>query len=199
MERLRNQRFADPRVRGFTLVELMVTIAIAALLLALAVPSFNRLTISNKLTTAANEVVIALNLAKMQGIKRNAPAQFCSSSAASNTSDTLGGACSTPANQGTAVYVQTSGGPIGTAAAATTQVRDVAAGIGQDRIQVSSAGITAIRFGGQGLGYRAGTTTPYTGTVIDICSTAISTDNHRVVALTTGTIITTTTSTGACP
>jgi len=196
MERVPNQHFADPGERGFTLVELMVTVAIAVILAALAVPSFNRLMISNKLTTAANEVVISLNLAKMQGIKRNAPTQFCSSSAANNTADTLGAACGT---QGTAVYVQTAGGSLSTSAAATAQIRDVAAGIGQTSIQVSSAGITAIRFGGQGLGYQAGTTTPYTGTVVDICSTVISTDNHRVVALTTGTIITTSTSTGACP
>ena len=52
------------RSRGFTLIELMVTIAVAAILLALAVPSFKTLTVSHALTTTANDIVGALNLAR---------------------------------------------------------------------------------------------------------------------------------------
>lgn len=175
--------------RGFTLVELMVTIAVASVLVVIAVPSFRNLTVSNALTTASNDLVGALNLARIEAIKRNASVQFCSDLAASNTSDALGSACGT---QGGAVYVWTTGSP------ATVQVRDVSAGL-QLPVQLHG-NITAIRFSGEGLGYQAGSGgAPFSGTVVDICSSAISSNNHRVVAVTTGSIIATTITSGTCP
>lgn len=60
------------RTEGFTLIELMVTIAVAAVLLAVAVPSFRHLIISNRLTTAANDVITSVTLARSEAIKRNA-------------------------------------------------------------------------------------------------------------------------------
>jgi type IV fimbrial biogenesis protein FimT len=188
-------RLAVSGNRGFTLVELMVAVAIAAILLTLAVPSFTRLTASNALTTASNDIVLALSLAKMEAVKRNAPTQFCGDTTTKNTSDTLGTACGSTHASG--VYVLT-GDTTNCSSSGVCQVRDVAAGI-QGMVQVSSGGTAAVRFGGLGLGYQVGTTTPYTGTVVDICSTILSTDNHRVVTLTTGSIISTSTATGACP
>lgn len=181
------------RSHGFTLIELMVTIAVAAILVAIAVPSFKKLTVSNALTTAANDMVGALNLARMESIKLNATAQFCGNTTTTNGTDTLGTACATSSG---AVFM------LQTGAAAATPVRDAAMGI-QNQVQLASAGITAVRFGGQGLGYLASTastsTAPYSGPVADICSTQISTDNHRKVNIVTGSIITVSTSSGSCP
>lgn len=56
--------------QGFTLIELMVTISIAAILLGIAIPSFTSTITSNRLTTNANELVTALNLARSEAIKR---------------------------------------------------------------------------------------------------------------------------------
>jgi len=174
---------------GFTLIELMVAVAVAAILAAIVVPSFHKLTISNTLAAVADDVVGAINLARMEAVKRNANAQFCSDVASTNTSDTLGAACGT---QSGAVYVWATGNP------ATVQVRAATASL-QPPVQLHNH-IAAVRFNGQGLGYAAGTTgSPYSGMVADICSAAISRDNHRVVAMATGSIITTTTTTGACP
>jgi len=55
---------------GFTLVELMITLAIAGILLAVGIPSFNSMISSSRLTTYANEFVTALNLARSEAVKR---------------------------------------------------------------------------------------------------------------------------------
>ena len=51
-------------------MELMVTVAIAGILLGAAIPSFTSIISSNRLTTYANELVTALNLARSEAIKR---------------------------------------------------------------------------------------------------------------------------------
>lgn len=58
------------RAHGFTLVELMVTLAVAAIVMTMAVPSFTEMTQNNRLTTQANQLVAALNLARSEAITR---------------------------------------------------------------------------------------------------------------------------------
>lgn len=59
-------------IRGFTLVELMVVVLVAAILAAVAVPSFTRLAAAQRLKTAATNLQSALLVARAEGIKRNA-------------------------------------------------------------------------------------------------------------------------------
>ena len=56
--------------KGFTLIELMVTIAIAGILVGIAIPNFTSIITSNRLTAGANELVTALNLARSEAVKR---------------------------------------------------------------------------------------------------------------------------------
>jgi type IV fimbrial biogenesis protein FimT len=56
--------------RGFTLLELMVAIAVLAILATVGVPSFNELIQNNRVTTQTNELVSALNFARTEAIKR---------------------------------------------------------------------------------------------------------------------------------
>lgn len=65
------------RGAGFTIVELMITVAIASILLAIAVPSFNQMIVSGRLAAQANELVGALSLARSEAIKRNANVTLC--------------------------------------------------------------------------------------------------------------------------
>lgn len=67
------------RVRGFTLIELMVTIGILAVLVAVAIPSFNSALISYRLTSISNTFVASAQLARSEAIKRNSRVTMCKS------------------------------------------------------------------------------------------------------------------------
>jgi type IV fimbrial biogenesis protein FimT len=65
------------RTSGFTLVELMVTIAIVAILLALGLPSFQTSLRSNRVATTTNEMLASLSLARTEAIKSTRASQVC--------------------------------------------------------------------------------------------------------------------------
>lgn len=72
-------------MQGITLIELMVTIAIAAILLGLGVPSFSNYIASNRLTAQTNELVVAMHFARAESIKRNRTISFCRAANATAT------------------------------------------------------------------------------------------------------------------
>lgn len=74
--------------RGFTLVELLVTLSVLAILLAVAVPSFQGTIASNQLTSRTNELVSALNLARSEAIRRGTRVTLCKSSSGTACSST---------------------------------------------------------------------------------------------------------------
>ena len=58
---------------GFTLVELMVTLTVAAILAVTAVPSFNSYILNQGVRSTSFELVSALAYARSEAIKRNQP------------------------------------------------------------------------------------------------------------------------------
>ncbi len=72
------------REAGFTLIELMVTLAVAAIMMTMAVPSFTAMTKNNRLTTQTNQLVTALNLARSEAINRRATINVVATDASSS-------------------------------------------------------------------------------------------------------------------
>lgn len=62
----------ENRNRGFTLVELMITVAVGAILLAVGMPAFSDFVRTQAVRTASFDVHAMLILARSEAIKRNA-------------------------------------------------------------------------------------------------------------------------------
>lgn len=75
--------------RGFSIVELMMTLAVAGVLIATAAPSFVNTIRENRLTSQTNEVLGALALARSEGAKRSSVTiTLCPSSDGTTCADT---------------------------------------------------------------------------------------------------------------
>ena len=86
--------------QGFTIIELMVTLAVLAVVLGIAIPSFKGQIERNSSLGLGEEFVSALNFARTEAIKRRGEVSICASNAANN-------ACATSADwaNGWLVYV----------------------------------------------------------------------------------------------
>lgn len=65
--------------KGFTLVELMVTLAVLAILVGMSYPSFQRVIRSSRVTTVANELMASVALARSAAIRTSLGAGICKS------------------------------------------------------------------------------------------------------------------------
>lgn len=76
---------------GFTLIELMITIAIAAILLTFALPALREFILNNRLTAVANDLVADLALARAEAIRLGTRVTICASNNATSGSATCSG------------------------------------------------------------------------------------------------------------
>ena len=70
------------RAHGFTLVELIVTIAIAAILMSIAVPSYQYITTANRISGEINGLLGDMQYARSEAIKEGQTVTVCPSNAA---------------------------------------------------------------------------------------------------------------------
>lgn len=67
------------KTMGFTLVELLITIVAVSVVLALGVPSFVEFIKNNRLATQTNSLIISIQLARSEAVKRGTGAVICAS------------------------------------------------------------------------------------------------------------------------
>lgn len=160
----------------------MVSLTVASILLAIAIPTFRSATASTRLTTQANDLVAAINLARSEAIKRNASIELC------RTDSTTATACATAADSWANWMVATTGGSVirrGTVDSHNGAVV-VHSTLTSDQLLFSSDGLAST--GGALV----------IANQINVCATNVSTDNIRHIALGRGSHISTTTSSGGC-
>lgn len=66
--------------RGLTLVELLVTLAVAGIVLAVAVPNFRTMVQSNRASAHTNDFVMAVAYARSEALRRGGDVRLCASS-----------------------------------------------------------------------------------------------------------------------
>ncbi len=75
-----NKPFTRPQhVCGFSLIEVITTLSVAIVLLAIGVPSFQNLTHSNQMTAAINTITTHLSLARNEAVTRGTRVVLCPS------------------------------------------------------------------------------------------------------------------------
>lgn len=79
----------DNAQRGFTLAEVMATLAIAAVAATMAVPMMNQLVTDNQRTTETNALISTIHAARSEAIVRNEQVTICPSNDAEQCTDTL--------------------------------------------------------------------------------------------------------------
>jgi len=73
--------------KGFTLVELMISVAVVGMVTFIAIPSYGRFIAANRLSAQANEMLSAITYSRSEAIRLNRNIMFC------NTTD--GATCNT--------------------------------------------------------------------------------------------------------
>lgn len=85
-------------VKGFTLIEMMMVLTIAALLLTVAVPSFRTFTQNSKLTKQVNLLAASVSMARGEAAKRGARVVLCQSNNPAASSPSCDGTAGTWSN-----------------------------------------------------------------------------------------------------
>jgi len=71
------------KTSGFTLVEMLVTIAILAIVLMVGIPSFNSIIKSSNMSSNSSDLVTALNFARIESVKRGTSVELSQTDGAS--------------------------------------------------------------------------------------------------------------------
>lgn len=91
---LSSQRYQECSQGGLTLLELLVALAIGAILLTLALPSMQSVLGDSEMSATSNELVFSLQTARSEAIKRAMPVALCPSASPLAEEPSCGGSLS---------------------------------------------------------------------------------------------------------
>jgi len=143
---------------GFTLIEFMIAAAVAAIMLAAALPSYQSSIMNNRMTAETNRLVADIQLARSEAMKRGTAVIICPSAAPTAASPT----CSA-GDWSNGWLVFASGDANATFTLGTdTLLKAVEANVGEILIGANSAGNDDLRFRADASTNEAGTTVTLT-------------------------------------
>lgn len=149
-----NQVFRS-RQRGFTLLELLVTLAVAGLLIAFAVPAMRTFIQNNRQDAEADSLISSLDFARSEAVKRDEDVEVCAS--------TDGATCSNSTTWQTGWIVQTVSNPT------VLRVKPALSGGNTLSGAFNSAGVTQVTFQGSGFVKAAAGSQVYHTTYFTLC------------------------------
>jgi type IV fimbrial biogenesis protein FimT len=136
---------------GFTIIELMITIVIVAILIMVAAPSLRDLILNARMTGLANNVMTDLAIARSEAVKRRASTAICPTNTAAQCSAPpyAGCACANVAwNQGWIIFQDSNGdGVVDATTIATDMIKYVPAIDGSNDPQPSTISVTGAQPG----------------------------------------------------
>lgn len=85
---------------GFTLIEVMITLSVLAVLVAVAAPSISKLIMDNRIRSQASDLMASLSIARSESAKQGVRVTVCSSTTYAATTPSCDGGGSTSWNSG---------------------------------------------------------------------------------------------------
>lgn len=157
--------------RGFTLIELMIGLAILAIVMLIGIPAMSGFINANRLTAQSNELLSAIQLARSEAIRLNRNIMFC------NTSDSA--TCNVSSGRWSAWLVLD---PLNNTVLQTSSMLD------DDITVLSDSGISQDRviFTPMGLARNSANIRLALNGIIRVCSVNAADPNYRDVRFTSG-------------
>lgn len=159
---------------GFTILELMIAVAVLAILMGIAVPSFSEMIRQNRLAAQSNDFLTATAVARSEAVKRGSRVTLCPAN---------GNNCSGNAVWSSGWLVITDDGPnIGTLDAGEMVLQRWPSAAGQSLAVTNGGGLTSVSYIGSGATTLAAAGTTFTITGAKGCKNP---NGQRIVTVAT--------------
>jgi type IV fimbrial biogenesis protein FimT len=173
--------------RGFTLMELIVTLTVLGVLSAMAAPPFTRMVVSSRLAEQTNELIGVVAFSRSEAIRRNATLTLCRVAALNGTT------CANSAGQWEFWVLRNAAG---------AAIRNGVVNTYGNTVRITSTLTNdTLNFGSDGLARTGGNLVNASGTdnhSLRVCSTRGASENIRRVILNAGSRATTVKETATC-